>query len=380
MSMSVTVINQIALNVFCILVLVIILRGHMVRVSISLDQRIFQILALSTLILMATDSFLLVIDGKEGSIIHYLLQVVTVIYYIFNTVVISIWILYSDYTLFHRRERLSRRIIILGLVNFFFAVPVVASTWGGYIFQVGHDNVYSRGPLFLFYAAGWYTLLFYSLGAILWNRKKVDRNTCLALIYFVIPPLVASLLQLVIYGVTIMWPALTLSILIVYINIQNSLMTLDYLTGIYNRAQIESIIERRISSRRGMFALIMIDLDDFKSINDSFGHLVGDQALGNTARLIQESLRSGDTVARYAGDEFLVLLETSDPDGLKKAVERIHQNVETWNRKENEVYELSLSMGYDLFPEDESCSLDSALDRVDMLMYEDKKRRKEGRG
>ncbi|UST88279.1 sensor domain-containing diguanylate cyclase [Pseudomonas siliginis] len=110
-----------------------------------------------------------------------------------------------------------------------------------------------------------------------------------------------------------------------------SLATHDGLTGVYNRRRFdEKITEYSLLSRRTgrPFALLLIDADHFKRINDSHGHAVGDEVLQQLATLIQNSVRSTDFVARYGGEEFAVLLpEVAQPDTPEVVAEKIRMAV-----------------------------------------------------
>jgi len=110
-----------------------------------------------------------------------------------------------------------------------------------------------------------------------------------------------------------------------------SLATHDGLTGVYNRRRFdEKITEYSLLSRRTgrPFALLLIDADHFKRINDSHGHAVGDEVLQQLATLIQNSVRSTDFVARYGGEEFAVLLpEVTQPDTPEVVAEKIRATV-----------------------------------------------------
>jgi diguanylate cyclase (GGDEF)-like protein len=99
----------------------------------------------------------------------------------------------------------------------------------------------------------------------------------------------------------------------------------DALTGCFRRASGEELldIQFRISSRSGMsLALVFVDLDDFKSVNDQFGHEMGDRMLGMAAKAMQEHLRGGDILIRWGGEEFVIILPNSDCTAAVNAVNR----------------------------------------------------------
>ncbi|HZP26490.1 MAG TPA: sensor domain-containing diguanylate cyclase [Dehalococcoidia bacterium] len=104
----------------------------------------------------------------------------------------------------------------------------------------------------------------------------------------------------------------------------------DPLTGLYNRRHLQEALERecrRARRYRRPLSCLMIDLDDFKFVNDSFGHLAGDDVLRQAAHLIAESARDTDVVARYGGDEFLVLLTETTLEGAIIMAERVRSSI-----------------------------------------------------
>ncbi len=104
------------------------------------------------------------------------------------------------------------------------------------------------------------------------------------------------------------------------------LSTIDSLTGLYNRTFFFTALEREIArgDRSGRsFCLVMLDLDDLKTVNDRFGHLAGDQVLRTVADMVRSGVRKIDVAARYGGDEFVALLPETDPTGGWVLAEKI---------------------------------------------------------
>ena len=143
----------------------------------------------------------------------------------------------------------------------------------------------------------------------------------------------------------------------------------DYLTGIYNRHFLAEQLKKTIavSRRHGTpLCLVMIDVDDFKEINDTCGHKVGDIVLQNIASLLKNSIRESDTCARWGGEEFiLVLLNTEINEGEKKAVaikEKISQTRVCQKRK------VTCSFGVTAFHRDDE-SYEVTVHRADTALY-----------
>jgi diguanylate cyclase (GGDEF)-like protein len=105
-----------------------------------------------------------------------------------------------------------------------------------------------------------------------------------------------------------------------------SLADRDPLTGFYNHRYLHERFGEEVvrAQRTGQpLSVLMLDLDDFKLVNDTFGHLFGDRVLAWTAELIRSTLRASDIPARYGGDEFAILLPDTGPDAANHAAERI---------------------------------------------------------
>jgi diguanylate cyclase (GGDEF)-like protein len=129
----------------------------------------------------------------------------------------------------------------------------------------------------------------------------------------------------------------------------------DALTGLPNRRTFESDLRRRVavSRRRGLgFTLAMVDLDHFKEVNDSFGHPEGDAVLRRAGEAVRQVLRGSDRIYRLGGEEFAVILETTDPGGVADLLDRARQAVRSQAIAPGEGRALSASIGWAVFPVD----------------------------
>ncbi|MBE0496608.1 MAG: diguanylate cyclase [Campylobacterales bacterium] len=103
------------------------------------------------------------------------------------------------------------------------------------------------------------------------------------------------------------------------------LSTTDALTGLFNRRKVEACLDQKLKegARETPFALIMIDIDHFKMINDTYGHEVGDYVLVDVAKLLQASVRQSDILGRWGGEEFLLILPKTSPEGALRLAEEL---------------------------------------------------------
>jgi diguanylate cyclase len=151
---------------------------------------------------------------------------------------------------------------------------------------------------------------------------------------------------------------------------------LDTLTGLPNRRTLTMQIERAIPAARrsgNLFAILFMDLDGFKTINDTLGHPVGDEVLKTFAQRLQECVRGSDTVARLGGDEFVVLAEglnsTEDARLMAEGVLK-RMNKELWCAEQP--LHVTPSIGITMFPQDGE-TVDTLLKNADAAMYEAKR-------
>ena len=153
----------------------------------------------------------------------------------------------------------------------------------------------------------------------------------------------------------------------------------DELTGLYNRRRFFILTEQclKVAVRTKKRPLLLfIDMDNLKWINDHYGHNEGDQALIGLADILKKTFRESDIIARIGGDEFVVLLESTD-ENSETLLTRLHENVKDYNVKRSQ-YTLSVSLGTAQFDPEYPISIDELLSKADALMYAQKRRRWRG--
>ena len=146
---------------------------------------------------------------------------------------------------------------------------------------------------------------------------------------------------------------------------------LDALTGLYNRKHFSELavidIERALRSNQSIY-MVMLDLDFFKRVNDTYGHAAGDAVLKTTAGIIRQTIRSYDLLGRYGGEEFVLLITNLDEQEAYKLMERIRENMENniIHYEENEI-NITCSIGLAKF--EESDTLETSVKKADEALY-----------
>lgn len=249
---------------------------------------------------------------------------------------------------------------ILLIVNIFY--PLVFSNKNG---------VYQRGPaynVFLLFAVLYIldSLYLYSR-----CRKKTGTLKLFPVQVFLVPVIIGVIVQALCLEIAITWTSIAVAIAGVMSALKNEMIFLDRLTGLYNRVYLEFLQKQAREKKNVWVSGIMIDLNDFKQINDHYGHAEGDVALCIVSDLLKRSFCEYGVVTRYAGDEFVVMLNTTDKQLIQELIDRAKKNFEEENQKNDKPYQLSASMGYavsDLSVE----TISDFMNRIDRQMYQDK--------
>ena len=155
----------------------------------------------------------------------------------------------------------------------------------------------------------------------------------------------------------------------------------DWLTGLYNHGYFKRFLDLEIKKslrQRYPVTLIMIDVDNFKAVNDAYGHPTGDVILQELAQVVRKAVREVDLVARYGGDEFAIVLPYSDGHGALRVAHRINEAIKTYGfspKASARKTHLTVSMGVAGYPED-AVHVDELIHSADQRLYEAKTRGK----
>lgn len=344
----------------------------------SLQDQLFKYLTLATMLPLISEAISWVANGKPGQMMRTLNMGSNTLLLVSNLIPLAIWTFYIISTISKDKAFLRNGFMPMGILMTINVLIASSTPFSKKYFYIDANNYYHRGE-WAMVAVSIYGFLFaYNLFIILYNWKRINQRNRTSMLLFLVPPITGFALQMMFYGTSLVWPGSTISILMVYVQIQSQMIKRDYLTGLYNRRELDSYLERKMRNlpTGKKFAGIMIDVDDFKFINDQYGHAVGDMAIKSTATIITKAFHKDVFIARYGGDEFLVLIDLKDEQELHEQVTNLKKQFTLFNDKKEEVFVLKISVGADIYNLEDGYGAEF-LNRLDQLMYVQKSKRKQ---
>ena len=332
------------------------------------DMRLLQQMMVTIGIANISDSCVYYLAGSSNIVIKVLVFLSGSGLFLGNVMIGYLW---AKFIMVHMNIPFSdiRRNIYrtIGLISI---VLLVINIFYPLVFSVS-DGRYQRGfayIIFLLFAA------FYILDSLYLYVKRVKKNGSLKLFpvhIFLIPVILGVVIQAFFVEIAITWTSIAISVAGIMTALKNEIIFTDCLTGLYNREYLEFLHKRACNKKDCWVSGIMIDLNGFKQINDNYGHAEGDLALCIVADLLLKSFSEYGVVTRYAGDEFVIMLNTTDDQLIQKIIKSAKKNFVTENEKNDKPYQLSASMGYAITNLSNE-TIDDFMNRIDEQMYQDK--------
>ncbi len=366
------------INIFSIFVLLVIYASLVIRKKhLSTSNRIFIVLIFSTVAVLLLEMLSWYFNDKTTPMDYFLNKWINYIFITINPLVCVVWLNYLDYKIYNSLERLSKRFYyaIFMVLSVIFVTINLKTPW---IYGFTPENQYYRGPGIYFFMSFNFFILFLSAIPVIKKRKFLDSSIIISYLFFTIFPILGAIVQMIFLGTAVLWNSVTIAILGTFAILELKNLSKDFLTGLSNRRELEDLIDYRLRYWQNIkpFILIMIDLNDFKTINDLYGHKEGDSALKHFANIILPIFKKSDIVCRFGGDEFVVVIDSDQEFMINAGIERIRKAVNDFNLKEIKDYKLKFSAGGTMFDPKRHKSIKDILHEADSKMYNDKKNTK----
>ena len=355
-------------NIISILLIGTLYLANRQKAEYNRDMRLLQQMMVTIVIANISDCCVYYLTGSSNIVIKVLVFLSGSGLFLGNVMIGYLW---AKFIMVHMNIPFSdiRRNIYrtIGLISI---VLLVINIFYPLVFSVS-DGRYQRGfayIIFLIFAA------FYILDSLYLYVKRVKKNGSLKLFpvhIFLIPVILGVVIQAFFVEIAITWTSIAISVAGIITALKNEIIFTDCLTGLYNRVYLEFLYKRACNKKDCWVSGIMIDLNGFKQINDNYGHAEGDLALCIVADLLRKSFSEYGVVTRYAGDEFVIMLNTTDDQLIQKIIKSAKKNFVTENEKNDKPYQLSASMGYAITNLSNE-TIDDFMNRIDEQMYQDK--------
>ena len=361
---------------FCLLVILLITR-YITRRRWNRAEQIFLHITILPLLSCIVEPVTFLVDGQPGLVCHYVNLLGNTYLYGANLAGSYLWCIYVDLKLYDDKSRIHKYRYYKSFV-IFLGATLFGNLWGGYYFTVDAQNVYHRQPLILLFYVLCMMCMLTSVVILLLFKSRHSGAKFFPLWYFMVPVLVGTVLQGTFYGISLAWLGVAVGLVAMQMGLQNEQSYQDGLTGLYNRLYLEHTLWVMTREYRKNYYGIMIDINYFKKINDTYGHSMGDEALKDLASIMDLNIPPSATAFRMAGDEFVILIKTEKEEEIQKTMENLNKAVNSFNALQRRPYQLSLSMGYAMYNRKTDTD-DTFLKKMDEAMYLEKQRAHAGR-
>jgi diguanylate cyclase (GGDEF)-like protein len=363
------------------LTLILIFLNYIRKYNTDTFQRalFLRILCLS-LITLVCDFIYHLVKGDPGSGIYYLLYVTLTLFYVSQSLAFFYCFIFIDFTAIKDIQRTKKLINMVWIIALFHTIFLLINLrWPFYFFISASDNLFFHGSKYFIRFIFGYSPILFAIGDGIISFRIFKKNQFYLIVIFVILTGIGSIIDILEERTVLVWPCFTTAMLYAYFFIIKSDSRIDSLTGIGNRYCFNEFIDKLSrqsgkGSNQDPYAIVMIDMDRFKEINDTLGHLEGDNALKDMAAIIKGCIRHSDFAARYGGDEFV--LATRAKNDIEKLMFRIQQAIDIQNEKKIRKYRIEMSYGHDVFIAGGDRSIQEFLTHIDNLMYKQKSKRR----
>lgn len=367
-------------NLFCVLILLLILIGlrNKTRYSVLLFKKIL----FCSILFCMFDIVSVIFRGTNYNSSNLILTFSNSFYLFLPLLIGYYWIQYVYLTIDEKRFKLKKVKFLLVIPLLLGFIMLMINVFSHNIFIINSNNIYERSNMYFLYAiSSWIYVAISSIKTIIVYHRTDNiyiKEKIFPLSLFIVAPLITSIVQTLFYGLSVSQIGFTVSSLLIFLYYQDEQILMDNLTKVNNRTSFNEFLQNKydVLKDNDIISLVFIDIDNFKYINDNYGHLVGDEVLINVASILKKSCLEFNKnlfLARYGGDEFVIVssLNLKQINELEKLIDN---NVKVYNKEEN--IKISISKGYTSDIKANYKSITHIIDIADDLMYKNKKTKK----
>ncbi len=351
--------------------------------SFTWRNRILRQTMILLALVMAINTMAWMTDGQTFPGARLILHIFNTLYFLTIELVTLLWFFYV-YGVVENKEKAEMKFIILASVPMICMFAIMASNpWTKLIYAIDAENRYARGGGYLLHSGITAAYLLASSALALYRCRKENseekRRQYRWLAGFIVLPLCGAVLQILFYGTELILPLTTASLLLIHIYGQQNQVTRDSLTGLNNRRRLNQYLGELEAQSwgEGLCYFVLMDVDKFKKINDTYGHVEGDVVLRQVADQMKKVFgASRSFLARYGGDEFVIVLRDETKEQLEARILKLKDGVAMMSWADGRPWEISLSVGYASWEEAAVTNTQQLVETADSRMYEEKHKKK----
>ena len=335
------------------------------------DDRIFELILMLAIIGCICEVGGFLVDGQPGFSSRILVQVFNSFVFTTFPILGYLWNLFINYRIYPNATR--------GKATDWLLIPLYLNTLIGLVscfypifFTIDQNNVYHRSYWGLFTLALTIFYLVYSFFRINRARKRGHRYLVLPIMRLYLTLAIGIIIQLFWYGSSLVWAALAIALVATYLGVLDEQASIDHLSNLYSRNYLDSYLSKHELDYNCSIVGIMIDIDHFKCINDTQGHLQGDKVIRDVGHLIHLAVDYSDFAARYGGDEFIIFREAKNIEAGKEIIRKLEEEFKKYNNDKVEAQKISFSYGIALY-HPQNNTVDKFLKEMDTVMYQNKR-------
>lgn len=351
--------------------LVVFLLLYRIRIAQTnqFDENAYNFMLIVTFIATINETLSFIIDARPGFIFHILQYISNTISSASSGIIGYCWCLFVEYHIHRNFKRIKKKSRILAVPLIIATILIFINLLGtGIIFDISKENVYTRGPMnFILYI---FVFVYYIESIYTVQKAKSDSILVefFPIYFFIIPCMIGTMIQGFFFGISTVWLCVAIAFIIVYIEIQISISFIDDLSGLYNRKYMNHYLDKLQNDKPKHVYGFLMDINDFKTINDIYGHLKGNQAIIQFGKILQHSIDKDSVAIRMGGDEFVIFAILKSNEEALALKKRIEQNIRQFNTNSTEPFHLSFSIGMAKY----SGNIETFLSSMDDSMYEAK--------
>lgn len=367
--------GNLEISIFEFIVMTIVLYNQIMYIpQNSKYKRVVVELSTSLSLMIFCNGVLSCVNGTNFFGSYYINYVFTVIYFLLNGLVPLLWFKYMY--IFYDTSPKKSISQITAIPYLLYLILIFINCFTDILFSINSNNQYQREDGFWLIVILNMTYILASVVVIILaiTRNRGFRSEGKHILLGMLLVALGIILQLYFWEDSFVLLTFLLFMLIVFLRFQNLEMLVDPLTGLGNRRRMQLYIDKLSRKRKGEFSAIVFDIDDFKDINDLYGHIYGDRVLIVISKILEKSAGNKKiTCIRYGGDEFIVITPKEE---VNEFIAKFKKLLSEFNDHKEFPSKIDVSIGVSEFTVNSEINMEYIINTADKLMYEKKKLKK----